>query len=514
MSTAASRHANPPTWERLSVILAFPLIGLALGIPWWVGTTSIERRSLGAVQRLRAVDAAAGRVQVRVEGSGREEWSRWVSKCVDEKDRGWELYGNASTDPTIRLVDDSSDAPPYLDNGYLVFPLNFDTVEQLEASKTDACEVVRASTARKVLDELIPPVPRDIPAHAIKYTEDVRLSFVLLNEDGSTGSSFTEWHIIEAVHSYIQPVMDALAPFHKFAIESQILYHAPVKFTPAERRVGETQAWSLSHAQAGLFVNTEQWTLDSGSTNNPVLRFLLFVPKADRRPLVLEQAITAQGEIPPLSSFRIPQFGSVVIPAYPSGDESLSTTHVRAAFQIFAQDLSELLGVPSVPPSLLREPAESAIPNAWQIAALLRTQIRATASDADATLNSISRLVARIHEMRVGKDVVEDVEKAVQLLEEAFSAGYGRLESVWQRTKRASALANRAFFNPNMVGLLYFPDEHKYAVYAPLFAPISVPIVVAILKEVKRWKRNRRARGVTALEGRGQPTDSSGDVGQ
>ena len=55
--------------------------------------------------------------------------------------------------------------------------------------------------------------------------------------------------------------MDALAPFHKFAIESQILYHAPVKFTPAERRVGETQAWSLSHAQAGLFVNTEQWTL-------------------------------------------------------------------------------------------------------------------------------------------------------------------------------------------------------------------------------------------------------------
>jgi hypothetical protein len=40
----------------VAVILAFPLIGLALGIPWWVGTTSIERRSLGAVQRLRAVE--------------------------------------------------------------------------------------------------------------------------------------------------------------------------------------------------------------------------------------------------------------------------------------------------------------------------------------------------------------------------------------------------------------------------------------------------------------------------
>jgi hypothetical protein len=38
------------------------------------------------------------------------------------------------------------------------------------------------------------------------------------------------------------------------------------------------------------------------------------------------------------------------------------------------------------------------------------------------------------------------------------------------------------------------PDEHKYAVYAPLFAPVSVPIVVALLKELKRWRRKRKAR--------------------
>lgn len=97
MSAAATRHVNPPTWERLSVILAFPLIGLALGIPWWIGTTSIERRSLGAVQRLCAVDAVAGRVQVRVEGPGSGKWSWWVSECVKDEDRGWELDGNAST---------------------------------------------------------------------------------------------------------------------------------------------------------------------------------------------------------------------------------------------------------------------------------------------------------------------------------------------------------------------------------------------------------------------------------
>lgn len=55
--------------------------------------------------------------------------------------------------------------------------------------------------------------------------------------------------------------MDALAPFHTFSVESQILHHAPVKIVPAERRVGAAQAWSVTRAQAGLFVNTEQWTL-------------------------------------------------------------------------------------------------------------------------------------------------------------------------------------------------------------------------------------------------------------
>jgi phosphatidylinositol glycan class S len=116
--------------------------------------------------------------------------------------------------------------------------------------------------------------------------------------------------------------------------------------------------------------------------------------------------------------------------------------------------------------------------------------------------------------MRVDRTVVGDVERAVGLLEEAYSV-QGRnlaLAEVWNRTKDATRLADRAFFNPNMVGLLYFvrstfpralmgklmydgqPDEHKYAVYAPLFAPVSVPVVVALVKELKRWRRRRKAR--------------------
>lgn len=46
-----------------------------------------------------------------------------------------------------------------------------------------------------------------------------------------------------------------------------------------------------------------------------------------------------------------------------------------------------------------------------------------------------------------------------------------------------------------MVSMLYFPDEHKYAIYTPLFGPLALPLVMALLRElqliVKGWKAKR-----------------------
>jgi phosphatidylinositol glycan class S len=52
----------------------------------------------------------------------------------------------------------------------------------------------------------------------------------------------------------------------------------------------------------------------------------------------------------------------------------------------------------------------------------------------------------------------------------------------------AIELSEKAFFDPTMVSMLYFPDEHKYAIYMPLFVPISVPLCMALIKTLKKWK--------------------------
>jgi phosphatidylinositol glycan class S len=45
-----------------------------------------------------------------------------------------------------------------------------------------------------------------------------------------------------------------------------------------------------------------------------------------------------------------------------------------------------------------------------------------------------------------------------------------------------------------MVAMLYFPAEHQYAVYTPLFAPVAVPLVVAVLKEFVTWRKKRKEK--------------------
>jgi phosphatidylinositol glycan class S len=51
-----------------------------------------------------------------------------------------------------------------------------------------------------------------------------------------------------------------------------------------------------------------------------------------------------------------------------------------------------------------------------------------------------------------------------------------------------------------MLAMLYFPSEHVYAVYTPLFLPVAVPLLVTSLKEVLAWRKSRRQQSVPRRE--------------
>ena len=121
--------------------------------------------------------------------------------------------------------------------------------------------------------------------------------------------------------------------------------------------------------------------------------------------------------------------------------------------------------------------------------ALIRRRTVENIVNAASTLSSLAQLVTEIPNMVVLDHIALQVQESLHALELGCHAlQAAKYDSALRHSIHAIELAEEAFFNPTMVSMLYFPDEHKYAIYMPLFVPISVPLIMTVIKNVKASK--------------------------
>lgn len=199
----------------------------------------------------------------------------------------------------------------------------------------------------------------------------------------------------------------------------------------------------------------------------------------------------------------------------PSGHSGahLSTEDLDNSFKIFRHQLHTLLGIPELPARVLANKTDTF--TNWQLDALVRRRVWENVKGTQETLSSIVKLVDQIENMPVGQDVKGDVQNALKSLEQvstifmirntevtrcqAYSAMSTSLTLALRHSAESLSLSSRAFFNPGMLALLYFPAEHKYAVYTPLFASVAAPLVAAVVREFLSWRRARRLGDIDAV---------------
>ncbi|KAL1726246.1 phosphatidylinositol-glycan biosynthesis class S protein-domain-containing protein [Schizophyllum commune] len=453
------------------LIIASYWLVIVLALPLWWRTTSIER--LGLPQgRIGSLGDKSLRFSI-----GLSVQSERVKEALDRPH--WK-EGLAGEGLDVRVAGDEDSGEKY-----------FMHTEGLISSVSDClADLVSIDTVLDVLTSLLVPhvVDRRHEQHIVPFAPRYQLSFSLLNEDAADGTSMLSWPIRENIRRHLTPTLNDLANLYNFTIESQVQFHAPLAFEPVPLRPKEA---GLTPEQLTVFVNSAEWSLSSSVSNDPVLHFLLFVPK---RPL----HILADSEEPsPSRAFLIPQWGGVVLAdtdlltADPAAQVAAGhAAQVDAAFATFRAQLVTLLGVPQLPAGVTaRVPSGHISP--WQADALLRRRARESAQEARDTLSSISRLVDQIENMPVGARVRDDVQGALQALEMAYSSASASMLSAFQHAAHATVLASRAFFSPGMLQLLYFPPEHIYAVYMPLFASALIPLLATAVREVKAWRRER-----------------------
>jgi len=113
-------------------------------------------------------------------------------------------------------------------------------------------------------------------------------------------------------------------------------------------------------------------------------------------------------------------------------------------------------------------------------------------------MGSLARLTLSLPSIPIPKTVAASVSRSISHLHNTCSdLKEGKFKSALSNARIAEYEAEKGFFEKSMVGQVYFPDEHKVAVYLPLLGPIGVPLIMALVKEGRRvlnnWKKRRVA---------------------
>ncbi|KDN42089.1 hypothetical protein K437DRAFT_258029 [Tilletiaria anomala UBC 951] len=291
-----------------------------------------------------------------------------------------------------------------------------------------------------------------------------------------------------------------------------------------------------------IFVNAGEWSLGASTPSLPrelrqrgrfpaasgashdnlaeagdeprTLHFLLFVPSAKHAPLRIRDPRT--GNFSSSKSWVIPQWGGVVL-LDRKGIQSSEANDLHGvlpeqslveAVTLWNIHLRALLGLPRSAYGLSQATSASANPTvtSFEVDLLGIARIKENIRNSIETLDSIIKLVDKLQNLGVDKTVQADFRQSIACLnqiEERLSStlatvdctdSKSKLSELLQLSSDASRYASHSFFNPLMITQLYFPDEHKYAVYTPLFGPVSVPIIVALLKELKGRLKQRKQR--------------------
>ncbi|KAM9045431.1 GPI transamidase component PIG-S isoform 3-T3 [Megaptera novaeangliae] len=164
--------------------------------------------------------------------------------------------------------------------------------------------------------------------------------------------------------------------------------------------------------------------------------------------------------------------------------------------EVFLAQLRLLFGIaqPQMPPKCLFSGSKSEGIMSWELDRLLWARSVENLATATTTLTSLAQLLGKISNIVIKDDVASEVYRAVAAVQKAAEElASGHLASAFVASQEAVTSSERAFFDPSLLHLLYFPDDQKFAIYIPLFLPMAVPILLSLfrifLETCKSWKK-------------------------
>ena len=315
---------------------------------------------------------------------------------------------------------------------------------------------------------------------SLKYAPTYHITLSLF----TPSSTPSNWEIKAALEEYFEPLLDSISEISNFTVDTQVQLYATLSTSVQQPEYdANVGAWTLREEDLSGFINAAEWPLSPSIGAGPTLNFVLYVPQKSNVPLVVQGSQAA--------SWLIPQWGGVTIlnPSQ-SASESMSSPTVlskeaiQPALMTFSHQLLSFLGAPETPASL-----------PLQLRTLTRIRAASLLRSASSTMGSLARLTVALPSIAIPETVSGAVDKTLfHLRRSCDSLRNGEFTEALRNARVAEVEAEKGFFEKSMVGQVYFPDEHKVAVYLPLLGPVAVPLIMSALKELKRIWSSGKAR--------------------
>eukprot|EP00095_Tigriopus_kingsejongensis_P009045 maker-scaffold308_size214241-snap-gene-0.26 protein:Tk09045 transcript:maker-scaffold308_size214241-snap-gene-0.26-mRNA-1 annotation:"gpi transamidase component pig-s-like" len=333
-----------------------------------------------------------------------------------------------------------------------------------------------ASTRALLASLAAPNQGRRTDASVLRRVTDARgydLLFSLLLPDGVP----LTWPIEAALQRTIEPFLDSIQNYSRFSVKSQVLFLTSLNLKP---RAGAEGAHYVTARDCGLAINPVESQLASHVSSHPRLNFLLYVSPAAHSPLFITRE-DEETRVLESNAFLIPRWGGVAIHNQPTDapDDEIALDQYT---DVFLSQLRLLLGLQRQAdwPQSVSGLAQSRI-RLWEYDYLLRTRTLENLVLTRLTLQSLSHLLTQISNIVINEAVGERVMHALETYDRALAhMAEGDLAEGFQASKEAFLASEEAFFDPTLLGLLYFPEDQKYAIYVPLFLPVGIPVFMSM----------------------------------
>jgi len=321
---------------------------------------------------------------------------------------------------------------------------------------------------------------------------DLLFSLVLTeSEDQIIG-----WNIEKAIQKYLSSFLNLLKDVYDLNIGSQILFANPPFFKPQkfqDKESDEANTYVVKE-QLSQIINRVESRLGSQISVNPTLNLVVHVVDKAHIPLKI---LKEDGQISKTNSFLVPRWGGMTL--YNKLNNSDEMLNIDSLMPIFISHLRVLLaGLDNDIYLNVNDQNVQFLPPKntgialWELDHLYRLRCIENIATSIHSIKSLSTLLTNIKNIVINDNVAEEVFTAVKSIK--ASKNYlksNKLLPALHEARAAYVSSDKAFFDSTLLELLYFPEDQKFAIYCPLFLPISITILVSFLNTIKRLKSKK-----------------------